>query len=190
MPKTRPGHSCDSETSRSSWPHSATLCWVLSGCYFTCSPSLSGLPDMWKFRSRSLDWCRCGAPLITHSKWLQTVISTALGAGKGLLFLDLSQKHFNLLQRLSPQRGRRLQYFSGASANSFFITFTQVSPNDTPGPCVALQYTYAVTYFTTIHISCICKYTYFAFMHVIQVSLSYVYKICSFTCAHACLLRT
>lgn len=135
-----------------------------------------------------LDWWRYRETLITHSKWLQTVISIVLGAGKGLLFLDLSQKHFKLLQCLSLKR-QKAPVFQWCQC-SFLIAFTQVSPNDTPGPCFALQYTYAVTYFKNIYILCICKYTYFAFMHVIQVSLSEVYKIRSFTGPHACLLHT
>jgi len=103
---------------QSSWPHSAIPGWVLFGCHLTYSPSLSGFPDMWKFHSRSLDWCRHREPLITYSKWLQTVISTVLGAEKGLLFLDLSQKHFKLLQCHSAKR-RKAPAFQRCQCKQF-----------------------------------------------------------------------
>lgn len=129
-----------------------------------------GYQITWKFPSRSFARCRYGELLITRSKRLQTIISTVLNAGKSFTILGSATKTFQAVAM--PLSAKRLQYFSPASANSFLLTFTQVSPNDTPGPCVTLHYTEAATCVKHIYIFCTCKYTCFAFVHVIQGSLS------------------
>lgn len=171
--KTRPGHRWDYETPWSSWPHSAALGWVLLACHFS-SPSLSGLPDMWKFHSRNLDRCRYREALITHSKWLQTVISTALGAGKGLLFLDLSQRNISSCYNASLCKeaegsGISVVPMQTVSSSPWFKSLLM-----TPLGPVLPSNTHVVMYFKTTCILSICKYTYFAFMRVTQVSHSQV----------------
>lgn len=149
-------------------------------------------PERWQLHGSGLNGANTDIHQLpsshSHTDWLQAVSSAVLCAEKGLLFLDLSQKHFKLLQCFCLRRNRGIQRFSSANANSFLITYSDISHSETPGPGFALQSTYAITFQTYLHL--MCTQTCLLCFHTCNtVSLSLVYKVCNFTGACVCFLH-